>query len=102
MADVIGKPVPPNLETMSIPALHALMESFDAEHQAIRAKELAVKPTLDAKHLMKSIAARAGHDQVIGGDGSGIARSLKEIMAKVYNSPQATLDAVKAFLEGGK
>ena len=103
----IGKPVPPNLETMSIPQLHGIMEDYNAEIEAVVAKQKAVKPTLDALHMAKKLSNRAGFDTVIGMGKPKMtiadARALIQRIAEgTYEAPGVVLDALKEFVAGGK
>jgi hypothetical protein len=62
----LGLPVPSDLDSLSIDELQELHDKWEGERVEIRAKKLAIKGTLDAKHAVRDAAKRAGFDTVIG------------------------------------
>ena len=95
----IGKPVPPNIEAMSILDLHALMEEYDGERQAVRAKQLLVKPVLDLRHREKSAASRAGNDLVMVAQKSATFDQAKNALQMIKDGLVTATDKVKQFYE---
>lgn len=105
--EAIGKPVPANLDQMSIDELHAYMESCDGERAAIRDKQLIVKPILDLRHREKAAAQRAGHDLNIVVEGVSPtledAKAMLALIGKgVLNAPAKAIQKMQDIVARGK
>jgi hypothetical protein len=81
----LGTPIPADLTGYTKEQLHRLMETFLSEHKAIQDKEYAVKPTLDALHMIDKRKNLAAYDLVITEDSSlswEEAKSMLSLAAK--------------------
>lgn len=95
----IGTPVPANLEAMSIPALHAVMEGYDTERQAIKAKQMIVKPVLDLRHRERSIQLRSSETMTLVAQKSATFAQAKNALQMITDGLVQASAKVKQMYE---